>query len=127
MTAIPAPLQPVETDAVIVGAGPVGLFHVFELGLLNIRAHVVDSLERVGGRCAELYPAKPIYDIPAVPVCTGLELTENLMRQIERFGATLHLGEEVVGLRRLADGRFYVETSKNTPFVTKTDDEWRLE
>ncbi len=86
---------PIETDALIVGAGPVGLFQVFELGLLEIKAHVVDSLPYVGGQCIELYPDKPIYDIPAVPVCTGRELTESLLKQIEPFGATFHLGQTV--------------------------------
>ena len=86
---------PIETDAVIVGAGPVGLFQVFELGLLEIKAHVIDSLAYPGGQCVELYPDKPIYDIPAVPVCTGQELTDNLLKQIEPFGATFHFGQEV--------------------------------
>jgi thioredoxin reductase (NADPH) len=111
---------PIETDAVIVGAGPVGLFQVFELGLLEIKAHIVDSLAYPGGQCIELYPDKPIYDIPAVPVCTGKELTDNLLKQIEPFGATFHLGQEVSVLRKEADGRFYVETSKGTRFLTKT-------
>ena len=75
----------IETDAVIVGAGPVGLFQVFELGLLEIKAHVVDSLKNVGGQCMELYPTKPIYDIPAVPVYSSYELTENLLKQIHPF------------------------------------------
>ena len=111
---------PIETDAVIVGAGPVGLFQVFELGLLEIKAHVVDSLAYPGGQCIELYPDKPIYDIPAVPVCTGKELTDNLLKQIEPFGATFHLGQEVTVLRKREDGRFDVETSKGTRFVTRT-------
>ena len=81
--------HPVHTDAVIVGAGPCGLFQVFELGLLEIKAHVIDSLAHPGGQCVELYPDKPIYDIPAVPVCTGQELTDSLLKQIEPFGATL--------------------------------------
>ena len=71
--------NPIETDAVIIGAGPVGLFQVFELGLLEMKAHVLDSLNHPGGQCVELYPDKPIYDIPAVPVCTAKELTENLL------------------------------------------------
>ena len=83
---------PIETDAVIVGAGPVGLFQVFELGLLEIKAHVIDSLAYPGGQPVELYPDKPIYDIPAIPVCTGQELTDALLKQIEPFGATFHLG-----------------------------------
>jgi len=111
---------PIETDAVIVGAGPVGLFQVFELGLLEIKAHIIDSLAYPGGQCIELYPDKPIYDIPAVPVCTGQELTENLLKQIEPFGATFHLGQEVTLVRRRDDGRFDLETSKGTRFVTRT-------
>jgi thioredoxin reductase (NADPH) len=110
----------IETDAVIVGAGPVGLFQVFELGLLEIKAHVIDSLAYPGGQCVELYPDKPIYDIPAVPVCTGQELTDNLLRQIEPFGATFHFGQEVTTVQRQDDGRFFVETSKRTRFLTKT-------
>ena len=111
---------PIETDAVIVGAGPVGLFQVFELGLLEIKAHVIDSLAYPGGQCIELYPDKPIYDIPAVPVCTGKELTDNLLKQIEPFGATFHFGQEVSVVRKEADGRFFVETSKGTQLLTKT-------
>jgi thioredoxin reductase (NADPH) len=111
---------PIETDAVIVGAGPVGLFQVFELGLLEIKAHIIDSLAYPGGQCIELYPDKPIYDIPAVPVCTGKELTDNLLKQIEPFGATFHLGQEVTVVRKEEDGRFFVETSKGTRFLTKT-------
>jgi thioredoxin reductase (NADPH) len=112
--------QPIETDAVIVGAGPVGLFQVFELGLLEIKAHIIDSLAYPGGQCIELYPDKPIYDIPAVPVCTGKELTDNLLKQIEPFGATFHLGQEVSVVEKREDGRFYVQTSKGTQFLTKT-------
>jgi thioredoxin reductase (NADPH) len=111
---------PIETDAVIVGAGPVGLFQVFELGLLEIKAHVIDSLAYPGGQCVELYPDKPIYDIPAVPVCTGQELTDNLLKQIEPFGATFHFGQEVTTVRKQDDGRFFVETSRGTQFLTKT-------
>jgi thioredoxin reductase (NADPH) len=111
---------PIETDAVIVGAGPVGLFQVFELGLLEIKAHIIDSLAYPGGQCVELYPDKPIYDIPAVPVCTGQELTDNLLKQIEPFGATFHLGQEVTTVEKQDDGRFFVETSRGTQFLTKT-------
>ena len=110
----------IETDAVIVGAGPVGLFQVFELGLLEIKAHIIDSLAYPGGQCVELYPDKPIYDIPAVPVCTGQELTNNLLRQIEPFGATFHFGQEVTEVRKQDDGRFFVETSVGTRFLAKT-------
>lgn len=111
---------PIETDAVIVGAGPVGLFQVFELGLLEIKAHVIDALPYPGGQPVELYPDKPIYDIPAIPVCTGQELTDNLLQQIAPFGATFHLGQEVTTVEQQADGRFFVATSKGTQFLTKT-------
>jgi thioredoxin reductase (NADPH) len=110
----------IETDAVIVGAGPVGLFQVFELGLLEIKAHVIDSLAYPGGQPIELYPDKPIYDIPAIPVCTGKELTDALLKQIEPFGATFHLGQTVTVVDKQADGRFRVETSKGARFLTKT-------
>ena len=110
----------IETDAVIIGAGPVGLFQVFELGLLEIKAHVIDALAYPGGQPVELYPDKPIYDIPAIPVCTGQELTDALLRQIEPFGATFHLGQEVTTVRRHDDGRFFVATSKGTRFLTRT-------
>jgi thioredoxin reductase (NADPH) len=110
----------IETDAVIVGAGPVGLFQVFELGLLEIKAHIIDSLAYPGGQCIELYPDKPIYDIPAVPVCTGKELTDNLLKQIEPFGATFHLGQEVAEVAKREDGRFDLATARGTRFVTKT-------
>lgn len=123
-TSIPHPTvsskAPVETDAVIVGAGPVGLFQVFELGLLEIKAHVIDSLPVVGGQCVELYPDKPIYDIPAVPVCTGQELTDNLLKQIEPFEPTFHLNQEVTDVVKREDGRFNLETSTGTRFITKT-------
>jgi thioredoxin reductase (NADPH) len=112
--------QLIETDAVIVGAGPVGLFQVFELGLLEIKCHIIDSLAYPGGQCIELYPDKPIYDIPAVPVCTGKELTDNLLKQIEPFGATFHLGQEVSVVEKKDDGRFFIETSKGTRFLAKT-------
>ncbi|WP_292934174.1 NAD(P)/FAD-dependent oxidoreductase [Noviherbaspirillum sp.] len=119
-TANKAGKGPIETDAVIVGAGPVGLFQVFELGLLEIKAHVIDSLAAVGGQCVELYPDKPIYDIPAVPMCTGQELTDNLLKQIEPFGPTFHLNQEVTLVEKRDDGRFNLETSAGTRFITKT-------
>jgi thioredoxin reductase (NADPH) len=112
--------SPIETDAVIVGGGPVGLFQVFELGLLEIKAHVIDSLNAVGGQCVELYPDKPIYDIPAVPMCTGQELTDSLLKQIAPFGASFHLGQEVTLVQKREDGRFNLETSTGTRFITKT-------
>jgi thioredoxin reductase (NADPH) len=120
MEAVTPAAPPIETDAVIVGAGPVGLFQVFELGLLEVKAHIIDSLPYPGGQCIELYPDKPIYDIPAVPVCTGKELTDNLLKQIEPFGATFHLGQEVTEVQRREDGRFDLATAKGTRFITKT-------
>lgn len=110
----------IETDAVIVGAGPVGLFQIFELGLLEVKAHIIDSLPYPGGQPIELFPDKPIYDIPAIPVCTGKELTDALLKQTEPFGATYHLGQEVTVVEQQPDGRFFVETSKGTQFLTKT-------
>jgi thioredoxin reductase (NADPH) len=120
MNSTVTPTGVIEADAVIIGAGPVGLFQVFELGLLEIKAHVIDSLNAVGGQCVELYPDKPIYDIPAVPSCTGQELTDNLLKQIEPFEPTFHLGQEVTKVERRSDGRFDVETSIGTQFITKT-------
>lgn len=111
---------PIEADAVVIGAGPVGLFQVFELGLLEIKAHVIDALPFPGGQPAELYPDKPIYDIPAIPVCTGQELVNNLLKQIEPFGATFHLGQEVGTVEQQDDGRFFVATTQGTRFLTKT-------
>lgn len=109
----------IETDVVIVGAGPVGLFQVFELGLLGINAHVVDALALPGGQCIELYPDKPIYDIPAVPMCTGKELTDNLMQQIAPFHPQFHLDQEVSQVKATDDQRFAVVTSKGTEFVAR--------
>jgi thioredoxin reductase (NADPH) len=106
----------IDTDVVIVGAGPVGLFQVFELGLLGLKAHIIDSLPAAGGQCIELYPDKPIYDIPAIPVCTGRELVERLLEQIRPFAAGLHLGQEVTEVHRRDDGRFHVVTSRGTHF-----------
>ena len=111
---------PIEADAVIIGAGPVGLFQVFELGLLEIKAHVIDSLVQAGGQPIELYPDKPIYDIPAIPVCTGQQLTDALLKQCEPFKPTFHLGQEVAHLAKRDDGRFDIETSIGTRFITKT-------
>jgi thioredoxin reductase (NADPH) len=108
---------PLAAEVVIIGAGPCGLFQVFELGLLGIKAHVVDSLKAPGGQCTELYPDKPIYDIPALPVCGAQELVDRLLEQIKPFGAEFHLGQEVVEVRRDAGGRrFRVRTSQGTVF-----------
>lgn len=112
--------EPIETDALIVGAGPCGLFQVFELGLLGVKAHIVDSMRVVGGQCAELYPDKPIYDIPGIPKCSGQELIDNLMEQIKPFDAGFHLGEEVAVVEPLEDGRFRVETDVGSRFVART-------
>lgn len=108
----------IKTDVVIVGAGPCGLFQVFELGLLGLKAEVVDSIRQPGGQCTELYPDKPIYDIPGIPVCTGDELTENLLQQIKPFAAGMHLGDEVTVLRPDGDG-FYLQTDSGTEFMAK--------
>lgn len=109
----------INTDVVIVGAGPCGLFQVFELGLLGLKAHVVDSIRQPGGQCTELYPDKPIYDIPGIPVCSGEELTENLMKQIAPFECGMHLNEEVTVVRKDGENSFYVETSAGTCFEAK--------
>ena len=109
----------ITTDVVIVGAGPCGLFQVFELGLLGLKAEIVDSIPRPGGQCSELYPDKPIYDIPAIPVCTGQELTDALRKQIEPFSPGMHLGQEVQAVQRQDDDTFLVETSKGTQFNAK--------
>jgi thioredoxin reductase (NADPH) len=110
----------IETDALIVGAGPCGLFQVFELGLLDVSAHVVESMSQVGGQCAELYPDKPIYDIPAYPVIDAGELVERLLEQIKPFDPTFHLGQEVREVKRKLDGRFHVKTSKGIEFRART-------
>lgn len=112
----------IDTDVVIVGAGPAGLFAVFELGLLDIKAHVIDILPRAGGQCSELYPEKPIYDIPGLPVVTGQELTDNLMKQIEPFGPTFHFNEMVQTLESLGTAEtpaFRVTTDAGTVFNAK--------
>ncbi|MFL6619497.1 MAG: NAD(P)/FAD-dependent oxidoreductase [Povalibacter sp.] len=110
----------IQADVVIVGAGPCGLFQIFELGLLGIHAHVVDSLKHPGGQCSELYPEKPIYDIPALPVCGAQELIDRLLQQAKPFNAQFHMGEEVSELRQLEDHTFLLRTSLDTRFHTKT-------
>src|SRR5579884_1237959 len=111
--------DPIQTDVLIIGAGPCGLFAVFELGLLDIRAHLVDILDKVGGQCAELYPEKPIYDIPALPVVSGQGLTDALMKQIEPFKPIFHLGEMVEAIERIGDPAFRVTTDQGKVFETK--------
>ena len=109
----------IETDAVVIGAGPVGLFQVFELGLLGIRAHVIDALPVAGGQCIELYADKPIYDIPATKVCTGRELIDKLLAQIEPFAAVFHFNQQVDAVERQHDGRFRIDTSAGTHLLAK--------
>jgi thioredoxin reductase (NADPH) len=120
MPTMPATAAPIVTDALVIGAGPVGLFQVFELGLLEVSAHVVDALPEPGGQCAELYPDKPIYDIPAVPLCTGRELAARLQQQIAPFNTPFHLGQEVSVVQSVPsdDGRprFAVQTGAGTRF-----------
>ncbi|MGZ5861829.1 MAG: NAD(P)/FAD-dependent oxidoreductase [Methyloceanibacter sp.] len=108
----------IRTDAVIVGAGPVGLFAVFELGLVDVKAHVIDILDRPGGQCAELYPEKPIYDIPGLAVVTGQELTDRIMEQIKPFGAEFHFSQRVETLERMPEG-FRLTTDAGTMFECK--------
>jgi thioredoxin reductase (NADPH) len=112
----PTEKAPIETEVVIIGAGPCGLFQVFELGLLGINAHLVDSLANPGGQCSELYPEKPIYDIPALPVCGAQELVDRLMQQIQPFNPQFHLGQEVLELHKKGSGRFHVRTATGTTF-----------
>jgi thioredoxin reductase (NADPH) len=107
-----------KTDAVIIGAGPVGLFAVFELGLLDMKCHLIDILEAPGGQCSELYPEKPIYDIPAIPVCTGQELTDKLMAQIKPFSPILHLGQMAASISKKENGNWVVETDIGTIIET---------
>lgn len=105
------------TDAIIIGAGPVGLFAVFELGLLDIKAHLIDILDRPGGQCTELYPEKPIYDIPAYPVIGGQELTDNLMKQIEPFKPTFHLSQMAESVTKMDDGKWKVTTDVGNTII----------
>ena len=112
------PLSRVECEALVIGAGPVGLFQVFQLGLQGINAHLIDALPVAGGQCIELYADKPIYDIPAVKVCTGRELVARLLAQIAPFAPTWHLGQTVTGLVPRDDGRFDLETSAGQRFIS---------
>ena len=110
----------IDTEALVIGAGPVGLFQVFQLGLQGIHCHVVDALPHAGGQCAELYAGKPIYDIPGIPFCTGSELVERLQQQIAPFKPTLHLGQQVSSVDRLPDQRLQVQTTSGSTFHTQT-------
>jgi thioredoxin reductase (NADPH) len=109
----------ITTDVVIIGAGPVGLFAVFELGLLDLKCHLIDILGKPGGQCAELYPEKPIYDIPAYPVIGALELVDKLQEQIRPFGPVFHFGQQVEKVEKQADGSFLVGTDAGTEFLAK--------
>jgi thioredoxin reductase (NADPH) len=111
--------ETIKTDALIIGAGPCGLFAVFELGLLDIKAHLVDILDKIGGQCAELYPEKPIYDIPGIPMVTGQGLTDSLMEQIKPFGPTFHLNEMIETIEKIGDPLFRVTTDAGQVFETK--------
>jgi len=115
LSAAQAAPTPVET--VIIGAGPVGLFQIFELGLLGINAHIIDSLAQAGGQCTELYPDKPIYDIPALPICGAQELIDRLLEQAKPFHATFHQGQEVTEVQPLEDGKFHVATAAGTRLI----------
>ncbi|MGV0960606.1 MAG: NAD(P)/FAD-dependent oxidoreductase [Limnohabitans sp.] len=111
---------PIDTEALVIGAGPVGLFQVFQLGLQGIHCHVVDALPHAGGQCAELYAGKPIYDIPGIPFCTGSALVERLQQQIAPFKPTWHLGQQVSTVERLPDQRLQVQTTSGSTFRTQT-------
>jgi len=110
----------IQTEALIIGAGPVGLFQAFQLGLQDIRCHVVDALPQVGGQCSELYADKPIYDIPGIPLCTGQELIDQLQKQIKPFAPQFHLQELVSELNATEDGQWHVQTDKGTQFKAAT-------
>ena len=111
---------PIETDALVIGAGPVGLFQAFQLGLQGIACHIVDALPHAGGQCAELYADKPIYDIPGIPLCTGRELVERLQQQIAPFRPPFHLGQTVQGLQASGDGRWTVTSDAGTVWTART-------
>lgn len=110
----------IETDAVIIGAGPVGLYQAFQLGLLEVGAHLVDALPAAGGQCIELYPDKPIFDIPGIARCSGRELADRLMAQIAPFATPMHLGQLVNTLQREPDGRFRLGTSAGQQFMARS-------
>jgi thioredoxin reductase (NADPH) len=111
--------EPIKTDVLIIGAGPVGLFAVFQLGLLDMKCHLVDILDKVGGQCAELYPEKPIYDIPGIPYVTGQGLTDALMKQVEPFHPVIHLGEMIENIEQIGDPLFRVTTDSGKVFEVK--------
>src|SRR5690349_24972625 len=109
--------QAIETDVAIISAAPIGLFAVFELGRLDLKCHLIDSLDRPGGQCTELYPEKPIYDIPGLPIVTGQELVNRLLEQIKPFDPQFHFGEMATALEKLPDGRWKLKTDAGTEIV----------
>ncbi len=111
--------EAIKTDVLIIGAGPCGLFAVFELGLLDMKVHLVDILDKIGGQCAELYPEKPIYDIPGIPMVTGQGLTDQLLEQIKPFNPTFHLNEMVESIEKIGDPLFRVKTDGGKEFEAK--------
>ena len=111
--------EPIKTDVVIVGAGPIGLFAVFELGLLDMKCHLVDILDKIGGQCAELYPEKPIYDIPGIPHTSAHGLVDALLQQIKPFNPQFHLGEMIETVEKIGDPLFRVKTDQGTEFECK--------
>src|SRR4029078_6877257 len=111
--------EPIKTDALIIGAGPVGLFAVFELGLLDIKCQLIDILDKVGGQCAELYPEKPIYDIPGFPIVTAQGLVDGLMKQSAPFKPAIHLNEMVESIERIGEPLFRVKTNGGQTFEAK--------
>ncbi|MGY3616483.1 NAD(P)/FAD-dependent oxidoreductase [Bradyrhizobium sp. USDA 10063] len=111
--------EAIKTDVLIIGAGPCGLFAVFELGLLDMKTHVIDILDKIGGQCAELYPEKPIYDVPGIPLVTGQGLTDSLLEQIKPFHPTFHLNEMVETIEKIGDPAFRVKTDADKVFECK--------
>jgi thioredoxin reductase (NADPH) len=111
--------EPIKTDVVIIGAGPIGLFAVFELGLLDMKCHLIDILDKIGGQCAELYPEKPIYDIPGIPVTSAHGLVDGLMQQIKPFNPQFHLNEMVETVEKIGDQLFRVKTDQGQEFECK--------
>ena len=109
----------IDTDVLVIGAGPTGLFCVHQLGIIGLKCEVVDNLDKIGGQCIELYPDKPIYDIPAIPVCTGEELTKNLIKQIKPFKTNFHLGDRVEEVKKVKDN-WIIKTIKGKEFITKS-------
>lgn len=119
MTMEHLPPAPIDTDVAVIGAGAVGMFQVFQLGLQGLHCHLIDTLPHLGGQCAQLYPDKPIYDIPGIQACTGAELVQRLHTQMAPFAPTLHLGQQVQTLQQQDDGRWLLGTSTGTQLRAK--------